>query len=62
VDSSIGDWVQLQQHRVNAAATADAFMNYVDRSRMVSHIIPVSGVSGKKFAKTSFMLVSINID
>ncbi|KYQ48495.1 Forkhead box protein L2, partial [Trachymyrmex zeteki] len=43
VDSPTGDWVQLQQHRVNAAATANAFMNYVDRSRMVSHIIPVSG-------------------
>lgn len=48
VASPTGDWVQLQQHRVNAAATADAFMNYVDRSRMVSHIIPVSGVSRKK--------------
>lgn len=39
VESAAGDWVQLQQHRVNAATTADAFMNYVDRSRMVSHII-----------------------
>lgn len=48
VETLPGDWVELQQQRrVNAAATANIFMNYtsVDRSRMVSHIIPVSGVS-----------------
>lgn len=40
------DREELQRHRVNAAATVGAFMNYTsaDRSRMVSHIIPVSGV------------------
>lgn len=45
------DWEELQPHRcVNAAATAGAFMNYTsaDRARMVSHIIPVSGVSRKR--------------
>jgi len=50
VENLSSDWLELQQQqqqRVDAAATADAFMNYisVDRSRMVSHIIPVSGVS-----------------
>jgi len=49
VESPSDNWAELQQHRVNAAATADVFMNYtsVDRSKMVSHIIPVSGVSEK---------------
>lgn len=51
VESSISNWEELQQqqHRVNVVTTADAFMNYtsVDRSRMVSHIVPVSGVSWK---------------
>jgi len=59
VEIPTGDWAQLQQHRVNAAATADAFMNYVDRSRMVSHIIPVSGVSGRNSVK---LKVSFNPD
>lgn len=54
VEIPTGDWLQLQQHRVNAAATADAFMNYVDRSRMVSHIIPVSGVSGRNLRRNIF--------
>lgn len=33
------------QHSVNAAAAASIFMNYdLDKSRMVSHVIPVAGV------------------
>lgn len=35
----------VEQHRVNAATAANIFMNYSaqDRTRMVSHVIPVSG-------------------
>lgn len=34
------------QHSVNAAATASIFMNYdLDKPRMVSHVIPVAGVT-----------------
>lgn len=39
-------WEDLAvQHSVNAAAAASIFMNYdLDKSRMVSHVIPVAGV------------------
>lgn len=52
VESLSVDREELQRYRrVNAATTADSFMNYTsaDRSRMVSHIIPVSGVRKNQF-------------
>ena len=40
-------WEDLAvQHSINAAATASIFMNYdLDKPRMVSHVIPVAGVT-----------------